>query len=80
VPTRLLVEPLALQLVRRYEASKEHICRINVSMLSMNPLAGSDYILPLRLLVVVHLVCVHLGTRFNSNFIECISCMSFVVP
>jgi hypothetical protein len=52
LPTRLLVEPLALRLERLCEALEEHSCRIVASMLSTDPLAGSDFILLLRHLVL----------------------------
>jgi hypothetical protein len=81
MPTRLLVEPLALRLVWLCEALKEHNCRIVVSVLSTNPLAGFDCVLLLRRLVfpVVLLLCVLVDTRFNSD-LQSISCMSFAVP
>jgi hypothetical protein len=80
LPTRLLVEPLALRLERLCEALEEHSCRIVASVLSTDPLAGSNCILLLRLLVllVVHPLCVLLGTRFNSDF-QGLSCLNFVV-
>jgi hypothetical protein len=80
MPTRLLVEPLALRLVRLCEALEEHSCRIVASVLSTDPLAGSDCVLLFRHLVlpVVLLFCVLVGTRFNSD-LQSISCMSFAV-
>jgi hypothetical protein len=81
LPTRLPVEPLVLRLERLCEAPEEHSCRILASVLSTDPLAGSDSVLLLRLLVlpVVLLFCVHSGTRFYSDLQSKI-CMSFVVP
>jgi hypothetical protein len=67
--TRLLVEPLALRLVRLCETPEEHSCMIAASVPSTNTLIGSDCVLLLRhpVISVVHLLCVHLGTRFNSD-------------
>jgi hypothetical protein len=77
--TRLLVEPLALRLARRCEAPEDHSCGFFAFVFSTDSLAGSDYVLLLSLLVVVHLLYVLLGTRANSD-LQNISCMSFVVP
>jgi hypothetical protein len=79
-PTRLLVELLALRLERLCEAPKDLSCRIVASMLSTDPLIGSDCGLLLRQLVPpVHLLCVLSSTRFNSG-LQSKSYMSFDVP
>jgi hypothetical protein len=80
LPTRLLVEPLALRLERQFEALKEHSCRIVASVLSTDPLVGSDFVLLLRHLVlpVLLLLCVLLGTRFYSD-LQSVSCISYGV-
>jgi hypothetical protein len=63
LPSRLLVEPLALWLAGLLEAPKDHSYRFISSVFSMDPLVGSGCVLPLRqlVLVVVPLFSVVLG-------------------
>jgi hypothetical protein len=46
LPSRLLVEPLALRMERLLEAPEVHSCRFISSVFSTDPLAGSDCVLP----------------------------------
>jgi hypothetical protein len=80
LPMRLLVEPLALRLVRFQEAPGEHNCKFFLSEVSSDPLAGSNCVLPhrqcdfsVRPLVSVCLVGLFISDSQSS------SCMSYVV-
>jgi hypothetical protein len=79
LPSRLLVELLALRLARLLEAPEDHSYRFISSVFSTDPLAGSGSVLPLRQLVhAVVLFGVVLGSSFNSDFLSS-ACKSFVV-
>jgi hypothetical protein len=68
--TRLLVEPLALRLIRLQEALGEDSCRFFPSEFSSDPLTGSNCFLRHRqyVLPVAPLSCVLLGTSLISVF------------
>jgi hypothetical protein len=80
VPLRLLVEPLALRLVRFQEAPGEDNCRFFLSEVSSDPLAGSNCVLPHRQCAssVLSLLSVCLVGLFISDS-QSSSCMSYVV-
>ena len=63
LPTQLLVEPLALRLVRLQEALEEYNYRCFESEFSTDPLAGSSCTLRHKhhVSLVVHFICVQLG-------------------
>jgi hypothetical protein len=69
LPSRLLVEPLALWLARLLETLEDYSCMFISSVFSTDPLSGSDCILRYRQLVpsVVLLFSVELGSSFISN-------------
>jgi hypothetical protein len=78
-PTRLLVEPLALRLVRLQEAPGEDNCRFPVRIL-IEPPDRLHLCSPAStvLSVASFLQCVHLGTWFISVF-QSLSCLVYVV-
>jgi hypothetical protein len=80
LPMRLLVEPLALWLVRFQEALGEDNCRFFLSEFSSNRLAGSNCVLRHRQCAfsVVYLAVVCLDTYFISDS-ESTSCMSYLI-
>jgi hypothetical protein len=79
LPMRLLVEPLALRLVRLQEAPGEDNCRFFVRIL-IGPPSRLQLCSPAStvLLLAAPFRCVHLGTCFISVF-QSSSCMAFVV-
>jgi hypothetical protein len=79
LPTRLLVEPLALRLVRLQEAPGEYNCRFSVRILIGPP--GRLQLCSSASTVVFSIPtfkCVQLGTCFISDF-QSTSCMAYVV-
>jgi hypothetical protein len=76
LPTRLLVEPLALRLVRLQEALEEYYRRFFESEFSPDPLAGSGCSLRHMLHVssVAYLLCVQLGTRGTYSVTQSQGC------
>jgi hypothetical protein len=77
LPTRLLVEPLALRLARLQEALEEYNCRFFESEFSTDPLAGSNCVLLLRQHVfsVAYCQCVHLGTSSLNSGLQSRYCV-----
>jgi hypothetical protein len=68
LPSRLLVEPLALRMERLLEAPEVHSCRFISSVFSTDPLAGSDCVLPRRQLIFIAMSIASVG--FGSSFIS----------
>jgi hypothetical protein len=79
LPTRLLVEPLALRLVRLQEARGEDNCRFFPSEFSSDLLVGSNRLLRHRqfVLSVALFNCVHLGT-YVISVIQSMNCRSLL--
>jgi hypothetical protein len=79
LPMRLLVEPLALRLVRLQEVFEEDNCRFFIRIL-IGPSGRLQLCSPTStvLLLVALFRCVHLGTCFISVF-QSSSCMAFIV-
>ena len=69
LPTRLLVEPLALRLARLREALEECNCRYFESEFLPDPLAGSGCALVHRqhASLVVYVICVHPGNFVHEG-------------
>jgi hypothetical protein len=79
LPSRLLVEPLALWMERLLEAPEVHSCRFISSVFSTDPLAGSDCVLPRRQLVIAMVIAsVGFGSSFISNLLSSL-CKSLFV-
>jgi hypothetical protein len=79
---RLLVEPLALRLVRLQEIAEEYNCRLFAFGFSPDLLTGSFYILLLRHygFLAALCQCVHLGTIFVNSDFQSTSCrFSYIV-
>jgi hypothetical protein len=87
IPTRLLVESLALRLVKLQEASEEDNCRFFRSEFSLDTITGSNCFLlaptfffghRLHVLSVALFSCVQVGNWVISIF-QSTSCMNYVV-
>jgi hypothetical protein len=78
--TWLLVEPLALRLIRLQEVPREDNCRFFPSKFSSDPLTGSNCFLRHRqyMLSVASLSCLLLGTSLIFIF-QSTGCINFVV-
>jgi hypothetical protein len=68
LPSRLLVEPLALRMERLLEAPEVHSCRFISFVFSTDPLAGSNCVLLRPQLVVITMSIANVG--FGSSFIS----------
>jgi hypothetical protein len=80
LPSRLLVEPLALRMERLLEAPEVHSCRFISSVFSTDPLAGSDCVLPRRRLgfLAVFITSVGSGSSLTFNHLSSL-CKSLCV-